>query len=134
MVSAARACLAVVRTPPTTTSSCGAPVRSTPAVSASHEPKRFVVAPVATRLVRRFLDRLGACSHEAEAAEDPPRLMSGEVGPVEARDAGENLLRRIPPATDDDVVLPDRIREHSRDSFFDAFGIKLEDVAGDREA
>ena len=55
-------------------------------------------------------------------------------GPVEAGDAGEDLLRRIPPAADDDVVLPDRIREHSCYGFFDAFGIELEDSAGDRES
>ena len=72
--------------------------------------------------------------HEAEALQDLPRLLGGEVRLVEAGDAGENLLRRIPPAADDDVVLPDRIREHSCYGFFDACGIELEDVARDRES
>ncbi len=71
--------------------------------------------------------------HEPEPSHDSPCLMGGEVGPVEAGRARENLLRREPTAPHNHIVLPNRVGKQVIERTLDAVPFELELLAGNRE-
>ena len=71
----------------------------------------------------RSLDSRG---DKAESLQDAARLVGGEVCAVEAGREHEDLLWRIAPTVDYDVMLMDRFRQNSAQPFLDRAPIDLE--------
>ena len=67
---------------------------------------------------------------EAEPLEDPSRLVRREVGAVEPGHAREDLLRRVAPPADDDVVLVDRVGQDACDGVGYGLGREVEAPSG----
>jgi hypothetical protein len=74
-----------------------------------------------------------ACSHEAEPLEDAAGLVSGEIGSVEARRAGEDLLGREAAAPHNHVMLSHRIGQPTGYAALDLAALELDVLAGDLE-
>lgn len=76
---------------------------------------------------------LGASSThcEAQTAEDPASLMGGEVGTIESRNDGDDLLGRIPAPIHHDKVIRNRVRKGAGQSSADLVCLEIEPVPRD---
>jgi hypothetical protein len=70
---------------------------------------------------------------EAEAPEDSAGLIGCEVGPVEARQSGQDLLWRETASCDNHIVLVNRLGEDACDGLFDDLRPQVERLVGDAE-
>lgn len=68
---------------------------------------------------------------EAEAIEDAPSLMGGEVGPIEPGNETDYLLRRITAAAHHDEVIRDRVRQDVFQRPGDLIRLEIEPVPSD---
>jgi hypothetical protein len=87
------------------------------------------------RLLLKVEEAVGvrASSREPKPGQDSAGLVRREVSSIEAGRAGDDLLRRIPTAAHDDVVLLDRLRQHPLDGSLDGVGLELDTMACDLE-